>query len=1011
MALVCTTSAYALDPHKAITQFVHTAWTGQDGAPSNIQALAQTTDGYLWLGTATGLFRFDGVRFTHFESTPGEDLPDASIRALLATRDGALWIVPRTSRIFRFSNGHVTPYSEPEGLPRTRSLVEGPDGALIAATDKGLRQFKDGSWKDIGKEWNYPARSALQLYFDKAGDLWVVTEDRVVCHRPGQDQFVDPGEPVVKNPGVYTFGESSDSIVWLSESERSAHTLKPPDSNGASKDRYRFTEVHLGTSSVLFDRDGSLWIGSMGDGLRRVAFPKQIQGRSIGQFGREAEEFTRKNGLSADWIGSTLEDREGNIWFGTDRGLDRFHDGAFTPVSIPEGDLPRAILAATDGNLWTAALNRPTLLRIGPDRQEAIKSPDTGNPVFAEEPGIVWLTNGNGLTRREKGRLVQVHLPGFTPTSVCSITRDREGGLWLFDQKEGLLRVSNGVVTDFNRDSGIGSRLGVVFADRRGRVWISDLDQVIVYQDGKFRTFGSGDGLPPGRVSAFLEDSGGDVWTAGDGGLSVFLDGRFHALSRPNGFAARSAFGIADDGHGDWWISSDAGVLRVSFADLRMAATDPAHRVRFRRFDTLDGLPGKPRLNFPFPVMSRTTDGRIWVETIDGIAFVDPGHIPKNTIPPPVHVEAVRVDGKPLAPADGIAFAHGTNEIEIDYTALSLSIPERVLFRYKLEGADDDWYDAGATRQASYKHLRPKHYRFRVLACNSDGVWNEVGAEWNFRITPAFYQTVWFYAACAGLGIYGLWTLYQLRIRQIAARMNAGFDERSAERGRLAVELHDTILQTVQAAKMIADNARYSHSGDPVRLHEAVESVSDWLAQAVNEGRAALNALHTSTTRRNDLAEAFQRAAEGHKNTSSMRFVLSVEGAPQNLHPIVRDEIYCIGSEAIRNAYLHSGADELEVTLSYARNLTVRVRDNGRGIDPDVVSDGKPGHFGLRGMQERAIRIQATLRLASRPGTGTELELTVPGRTVYRKPESGRTRWRTRLRSIVNWRNQKGDTP
>jgi signal transduction histidine kinase len=343
---------------------------------------------------------------------------------------------------------------------------------------------------------------------------------------------------------------------------------------------------------------------------------------------------------------------------------------------------------------------------------------------------------------------------------------------------------------------------------------------------------------------------------------------------------------------------------------------------------------------------------------------------------------------------------------EIDYTALSLSVPERVQFRYKLEGAETEWHDAGARRQAFYNHLGPKRYRFRMMACNNDGVWNEAGAAWSFGITPAFYQTAWFYAASAGLGLCGLWTLSQLRMRQIAARMNARFDERSAERGRLAVELHDTILQTVQAAKMIADNARYDHSGDPVRLREAVENISDWLAQATKEGRAALNALRTSTTQRNDLAEAFQRAAESQGNTSSMRFVLSVEGAAQNLHPIVRDEIYRIGSEAIRNAYLHSGAAELAMTLSYAHNLTVRVRDNGTGIDPGVVSDGKPGHFGLRGMQERAIRIQATLRLLSRPGSGTEVELSVPGKVVYRKPESGQKTWSAKLRSLIDGRNQ-----
>lgn len=253
--------------------------------------------------------------------------------------------------------------------------------------------------------------------------------------------------------------------------------------------------------------------------------------------------------------------------------------------------------------------------------------------------------------------------------------------------------------------------------------------------------------------------------------------------------------------------------------------------------------------------------------------------------------------------------------------------------------------------------------------------------------------------------------LYRLRLRQAAARLSARFDERMAERNRLAGELHDTILQTVQAAKMIADNAREDHAANPVRLRETIDSISDWLAQATTEARAALNALRISTTQKNDLAEAFQRTAEASSVTSSMRFVLSVEGAVEELYPIVRDEIYRIGSEAIRNAYLHSEGTELEVSLHYTQSLTVRVRDNGRGIESDVVTSGKPGHFGLRGMQERAIRIQGTLRLLSRACSGTEVELIVPGKIAFREP-GGQTLF-AKLRSLFNWRglSRKGPEP
>jgi ligand-binding sensor domain-containing protein len=302
MAWIFATPAFALSPHKAITQFVHTAWTDKEGAPGNVQALAQTIDGYLWLGTASGLFRFDGVRFTRFEPLPGEDFPDTSIRVLLASHDGALWIVSQSTRVFRLFHGHLTSYSEGEGLPLTRGLTEGPDGVLIAATDKGLRQFKDGIWTDVGKEWRLPANGTRQAYFDKSETLWVVTENGIFCRLRGQDRFVDPGEPISKNPSVYQFAQGPDLALWLAESGRSAHTLRPPGSDAGLKNRYRFTEVHLGASNVLFDRDGSLWVGSIGDGLRRIAVPDKIRGLSIGQFDPEAEQFTRKDGLSADWI-------------------------------------------------------------------------------------------------------------------------------------------------------------------------------------------------------------------------------------------------------------------------------------------------------------------------------------------------------------------------------------------------------------------------------------------------------------------------------------------------------------------------------------------------------------------------------------------------------------------------------------------------------------------------------------------------------------------------------------
>jgi signal transduction histidine kinase len=325
-----------------------------------------------------------------------------------------------------------------------------------------------------------------------------------------------------------------------------------------------------------------------------------------------------------------------------------------------------------------------------------------------------------------------------------------------------------------------------------------------------------------------------------------------------------------------------------------------------------------------------------------------------------------------------------TGDLEIDYVGLSFVAPRKVRFRYRLEGRDDTWQDPGARRQAFYTDLRPGTYRFRVMASNNDGLWNEQGAAIDIVIAPAWYQTSAFLVLCVVTGILTMWALYQLRMRQVAHSLSTRFDERLAERTRMARDLHDTLLQTVQGTKMVVDNALNRPDDDGMR--PAMKQVSVWLGQATAEGRAAVNALRVSTMEKNDLAEAFRRAIEDCGRRGSQEASLSVTGASREMHPIVRDEVYRIGYEAIRNACTHSGGSRLDVGLTYARDLMVRVSDNGVGIDRAFASGGREGHFGLQGMRERATRIGATLTVDSSAGSGTEITLTVPGRVVYHEP-------------------------
>jgi signal transduction histidine kinase len=425
----------------------------------------------------------------------------------------------------------------------------------------------------------------------------------------------------------------------------------------------------------------------------------------------------------------------------------------------------------------------------------------------------------------------------------------------------------------------------------------------------------------------------------------------------------------------------------------------PSYQMQGASFDATDGLRGLPRQREPFPTAIRSTDGRLWFSTSEGVAVIDPRHLPKNILPPPVTIEAVKADDLTLTPSSGLRLRPRTRNLQFEYAALSLTAPEHVQFRYKLEGYDDDWRGPVSAREVAYTNLPPRNYRFRAIACNSDGVWNEDGASLNFTLMPSFYQTNWFRILCVVSGVFIVWVIYRLRVLQISRAIGARFDERLAERTRMARDLHDTFLQTIQGSKLVADDA-LEQSTDSIRMHRAMEQLSVWLATAMQEGRAALNSLRTATTQTNDLSEALRRVTEDGLIPSSIAVTFSLVGDAKEMHPIVRDEIYRIGYEAIRNACTHSGASRLEVELRYAKDVALRVSDNGTGIDPAVADRGKDGHFGLQGMRERAARIGGKLTLGSSSSSGTEIKLIVPGGIVFRKMMPVRRSLLTRIRAL-----------
>jgi len=1014
MGMVLAIPANGLDRQKLISQFTHTSWTAKDGVPGPVRAIAQTPDGYLWLGTEAGLYRFDGLHFVAWEPSLPEQIPGSAVWSLCTSRDGSLWIGFSSGGISQLRNGHLKNYSHADGVPDggILSMVEDGNGSIWAGGQYGLTKLDGGSWQQVGAASGYSAPGAQVLFVDRRGTLWVVTDGldfglsrdpvrrNTILRLPhNAKSFVATRESVGQ---VWMMAEAPDGEVWIADS--SGHTVRPIIG--------RRSEAGIRVSAeplcVLFDRDRSLWIGPDQRGLRRVVDVRQPETVVLDQ-------LWAREGLSSDRVYSALEDREGNLWFGTAVGLDRFRENKAVAYSRGEGltpDQTLALASTPDGSVWLVSYTSNGIQRFRQGRITTSKLPaysrsDTTRilSLYADGNSRLWLGGSFRLAEGGEGHVSFVKVPDIeNGAMVHAISRDARGNLWITvwggDKGGGVLRLRDGHWTDFrNRVHLPQYRCRVLYGDPLGRLWLGFEDgQVAVYENEQFHVYSSKDGLPGGKVLAITRDRAGNFWIGSEGGLSRFDHGHFATLTKKNGLPGNSVSGIVEDDEGFLWLAGALAVLRVSPQELEKALLSPSYRMQGASFDATDGLRGLPRQREPFPTAIRSTDGRLWFSTSEGVAVIDPLHWPKNTVPPPVTIEALKVDDRTLTPSSGLRLRPRTRNLEFEYAALSLTAPEHVQFRYKLEGYDDDWRGPVSAREAAYTNLPPRNYRFRVIACNSDGVWNEDGASLTFTLIPAFYQTNWFRILCLLSGVLIVWAIYQLRLLQVSRVLGTRFDERLAERTRMARDLHDTFLQTIQGSKLVADDALES-SADPLRMRRAMEQLSVWLASAMQEGRAALNSLRTTTTQTNDLAEALRRVTEDGLLPSAMAVTLSVVGDAREMHPIVRDEIYRIGYEAIRNACTHSGASRLELELRYARDLTLRIDDNGKGIDPVIANRGKDGHYGLQGMRERAARIGGKLTLGSGSNSGTEIKLVVPGSIIFRKEMSVRRSLFTRIRT------------
>ena len=534
-------------------------------------------------------------------------------------------------------------------------------------------------------------------------------------------------------------------------------------------------------------------------------------------------------------------------------------------------------------------------------------------------------------------------------------------------------------------------------------MWVASWQGGVVYfKDGKVRaTYGPGDGLGTGRVNDLYLDHETALWVATEGGLSRIEDGRVSTLTAKGGLPCDAVHGLIEDETKSFWLYMGCGLVRIQRSELDAWFLDRNRRIKTTLFDLLDGVKSHAGTFNYAPRMASGKDGKVWFVPFDGVSYVDPGHLSSNPLPPPVRVEEVTANGITYDPAANgqLHLPPNIRDLSVRYTALSFVAPEKVRFRIKLEGQDTDWREL-TDRHVQYTNLAPRSYRFRVLACNNSGVWNEGGATLGFSVDPAFYQANWFLALCVLLLLAMLWAAWQWRVRQLRHQFEMTLDARVGERTRIAREIHDTLLQTFQGVLLRLQIVSQLIRERPNEAQQSLDNTMELAAQAITEGRDAVQGLRDSTVQSNDLARAVNALGEdlatAPASHGSPLFRVTVEGESRELHPILRDEIYRIAAEALRNAFSHARARKIEVEIRYHDDqFRLRVRDDGRGIDPAVLlPQGRQGHYGLPGMRERAAEIGGKLAVWSELDAGTEVELTVPAARAYR--ENGLRSWFSR---------------
>jgi len=960
LLLLAGTRTPALDANKNLKEFGHQTWLTENGLPQNtVQAIVQTHDGYLWIGTQDGLARFDGLNFTVFDKENTPAFKSNDIRFLHEDRQGRLWISTSYGLVCR-QNGQFTIFTASEGLPDNSvgPVVEDTNGNVWIGTAGGLSRFENGSFKTFTTDQGL-SRNVIQTLFARANGTVLVGTSAGLQSIRGDHFSGFSIPPSVPAANITTIAETNTGHLWLGTTDG----LFQVDGEGQSI----LTSLPTTRVNALqIDRAGALWIAIVG-GLARL----------------QSDRLETADGLLSNLVLSIFEDREGSMWIGTEAGgLNLLKSKKFNTYTTKDGlpsDLVKAIYQDAQGGIWIGSNGGGlTLFKNGKFTTWTTRdglSSDVILSLAGDAEGTLWIGTPDGLNRFKDGKFQTfTFAEGLSNDLVRSVFVDRSGVLWV-GTRDGLNSFRDNQFTTYTTQDGLANNfIGAIYEDSKGNLWVGTLGGLSKIKDGKFQTFTTKDGLSSNTVISLYEDASGDLWIGTNGGgLNRLRGDKFVSFTNRNALAADVIYRILEDQQQNLWCSSNKGIFRVSKSELDRVASGLATTVNPVLYGPADGTLTRECSGGGHPAGWKTSDGRMWFATIKGLAVIDPEHIPLNTSPPPIAIEQLFVDNQSVPLTQKLTLSPGIARLDFYYTALSFIAPENVRFKYKLEGFDADWIDGGGRRLASYTNLRPGNYRFRVIAANNDGVWNESGAALDIYLKPRFYQTYWFYLLCVLLLAITAWQLYRLRVRRMALQFRAVI----AERNRIAREIHDNLAQDILGISVQLELVARLMPAAAEMAKAHLDRARLLVRNSMTEARRYVWDLRSQELQKKDLPAALRDTTKRLAAESNIETVVEVAGPLRPLPVPVETNLLRIGQEAVNNAVKHSHAKHIDVALNFdTRSVRLSIRDDGRGFDPSQqIADG---HFGLIGMRERAEEIGAVLSIDSGIERGTQITVDVP---------------------------------